>query len=118
MATKKPTMMAGADEPATLSGLRQPMATAMVKRAAPSRQDRDRGRVSRGKGAATTCTRGAWRCLLNRPSKGRPSRGSKAAMAAMGGGEVVRAFGGEGGCVKAVGLACCVGVGNKSGEYR
>lgn len=30
-ATKMPIMMAGAEEPATLSGLRQPMANAMVE---------------------------------------------------------------------------------------
>ncbi len=30
MATKNPTMMAGAEVPATLSGLRQPMAIAMA----------------------------------------------------------------------------------------
>lgn len=38
-ATKSPTMMAGADEPATLSGLCQPMAMAMASEVGTSIQD-------------------------------------------------------------------------------
>lgn len=38
-ATKMPIMMAGADDPATLSGFRQPMAKAMADGLRPSSQD-------------------------------------------------------------------------------
>ncbi len=47
MATKKPTMMAGADEPATLSGLCQPMAIAMASERGPSSQSRAAASVAR-----------------------------------------------------------------------
>lgn len=45
VATKNPTMMAGADEPATLSGFCQPMAIAMVDVGGPSIQVRGFARL-------------------------------------------------------------------------
>lgn len=44
-ATKMPIMMAGVEDPATLSGLRQPMAKAMAEGLRPSSREQRRGRV-------------------------------------------------------------------------
>lgn len=49
-------MMAGADEPATLSGFCQPMAIAMVSRLSPSVQ----GEGSRARGAGGRVHGSAW----------------------------------------------------------